>query len=277
VQTATLHELDPADCRSPAGRAPPREYEYRNLVNSLRRHGQIVPAIVRPTVPGESHKYEIVAGLRRHRAITHLRGLGWGLGVQLPFVAEIRSLTDAQSLQLSEADNERQGSCPDYYRACNYAHALTAHYGGSQKAMAEHLSMSAPALSRYLTLAALPAAIFRAYGEPARVCVTHAGDLAPPLNQPTQSALILVEAVAIAEVQQSRRWRRQPYIWPSSVRARLLRAAGLGKIALARPPAHCAYAASNTLVANGRHANGLAAIELFNPEILGVIPVIATG
>ena len=69
--------------------------------------------------PGESHKYEIVAGLRRHRAITHLRGLGWGPGVQLHLLAEISCLTDAQSFQLAEADNERRNTCADYYRACN--------------------------------------------------------------------------------------------------------------------------------------------------------------
>jgi ParB family transcriptional regulator, chromosome partitioning protein len=288
MPAAPLHELDPADCRPRAGRAPPREYEYRNVVHSLRRHGQIVPAIVRPMAPGASHKYEIVAGLRRHRAITHLRGLGWGLGVQLPFLAEIRPLTDAQSFQLAEADNARQNACPDYYRACNYAQALHAHYGDSQTNMAEHLSISAPVLSRYLTLAALPSAIFRAFGEPAHVSVTHAADLSPLLKQPIDSARILHEAADVAEAQETRRQRRQHYFRPSTVHARLMRAAGVATVRTACPPVHSAFHASDALVACGRHANGLVAIELFIPsnhtkslaaitEIFGAILAIATS
>ena len=199
VEEKTLRWVDPAECRMWARHN--RAYDLltedncRDLIDGIRSQGrQEFPAVVRRTGDGDQ-PYEVVAGARRHFAITWLRANNYP---QFRYLVDVRDLTDEEAFRLSDVENRDRADISDYERAMDYLDAIERYYGGSQREMAERLEMSPAYLSRFLQLAKLPGEIVGAFANVRDVREAHARKLKPHLGRAEARARVVAEAEAIA-------------------------------------------------------------------------------
>ncbi|RZA29843.1 MAG: ParB/RepB/Spo0J family partition protein, partial [Proteobacteria bacterium] len=138
VRQVTQLLLDPARVRVWPGNA--RSYIHlseescRELIASLiAEGGQKVPAIVRRVEGDPLHNYEVIAGTRRHWAISWLRAHSYP---DMQFLAQVAQLDDEAAFRLADVENRARSDVSDLERARNYAEALKAHYGNHLTRMA---------------------------------------------------------------------------------------------------------------------------------------------
>ncbi|UVI40839.1 ParB/RepB/Spo0J family partition protein, partial [Qipengyuania spongiae] len=156
------------------------------------------PAIVRRVEGDPQHHYEVVAGTRRHWAISWLRTHSYP---DMRFLAQVHELDDEAAFRLADIENRARKDVSDLERARNYAAALSAHYGGHQTRMAERLKLSKGWLSKMLKVAAIPDAVIAAFPSPADVALKPAYPLAQALDDPRRAAKIHTLAGHLAEKQ----------------------------------------------------------------------------
>lgn len=150
--------IDPAQCRM--WDRHNRAYELLSaencagLIESIRSQGQRLPAIVRPITPPEGDvRFEVVAGARRHFAVTYLRAEGH----QTEYLVQpVKDLSDEEAFRLADAENRDREDISDFERARDYADALHAYYGGEATKMADAIGMPARQLQRYVAMTKLP-------------------------------------------------------------------------------------------------------------------------
>lgn len=195
----TVMSVDPADCRiwTQHSRACERlsEETCRDLIDGIRSPGrQEFAAIVRLAKDG-NHAYEVISGARRHFAASWLRAHE---DPAMPFLIEVRDLTDEAAFRLLDTENRNRVDISDYERAVSYLDALDRYYGGHQAEMAAKLNISTSKLSRYLDLARLPAEILEAFASPCDVKELHARELKPLLEDPETRDLVIAAAIDLA-------------------------------------------------------------------------------
>lgn len=199
--TRSMELVDPARCRiwSEHNRnyATLNEANCADLINSIKAKGrQEFPAIVR-RVKGESGiDFEVIAGARRHWAISWLRAHNYP---EFRYLVEPRDLTDEEAFRLADLENRARSDLTDIERARDYLRALERYYGGKQKAMAERLDASESWLSRYLDLARLPDVLMAAFPDPADLRIKHVTQLKPLLKPKDRRERVLAEAQRLAE------------------------------------------------------------------------------
>lgn len=195
------------------------EETCRDLIDSMRTERRnLVPIIVRPIDEG-TLRYEIIAGARRHYALSFLREREQ-LDVQL--VANIHpNLTDAQAFEIADKENRNREDITPYARALDYAQALDNWYP-SQKALASALGMKEPTLSAYLSLAKLPQEIVNAYNKPRDISMRHAQLLTSALRRSTERTKILERASKLRRVNLRRRSAHKEPLSGSEVTRRLV-------------------------------------------------------
>lgn len=223
-QEKTLHLIDPARARMWSRHN--RDYALltdencRDLIDGIKAQGQQeFPAIVR-RLDGEDHEFEVICGARRHFAVTWLRANNYP---QFRYLVEVRDLTDEQAFRLADIENRDREDISDYERAVDYAEAIRLYYNGSQKAMAERLEVSPPWLSRYLTLAKMPADILSAFASKRDIRERHARALKPLLNEAPEA--VLEEARLLAKTQARAAQGEGAYLDAATVFKRLTAAA----------------------------------------------------
>jgi ParB family chromosome partitioning protein len=260
-QTAT-DLIHPSQCRLAPGRADVPARTVDDLVASMREHGQINPAIVRLTPPGDTHPFELVTGARRHTAAI-LLAFESGF-TTANFRIEIRDLTDEQAFAVADQENRTRRDITDHQRAVDYAAALALHYEGSQALMARRLKIHPAILSRYLTLAALPPIVFAAFGGPHLVTLTYTTQLAAYLKDAQLAERLLARAEQYAVWQTDPKKMCRDEMMPNRVMAALADAA--------KPAPHRAteivWSDDGKLLASGyRRADGFFnLIAAFDPE-----------
>lgn len=160
--------VDPSECRVWARHN--RFYDYlseercQDLIDSIRTEGrQLQPAIVRelsePTEEGV--RFEIIAGARRHWAVSWLRRVE---KLDVPYFVEVREMTDEQAFLLSDSENRDRQDLTDYERALDYKRALDEFYEGRVATLCQKLSLSRQHLYRLLFLADMPEVVIEALG-----------------------------------------------------------------------------------------------------------------
>ncbi|BEV12887.1 ParB/RepB/Spo0J family partition protein (plasmid) [Asticcacaulis sp. DW145] len=171
VKQVTQLLLDPARVRIWAGN--PRHQESLNEANCrelidaiLAEGGQKVPAVVRRVDNDPEHDYEVIAGSRRHWAISWLRANNYP---DMMFLAQVYALDDESAFRISDIENRARKDVSDFERARTYLAALDQHYGGKQVRMAERLRLSKGWLSKMLSVGALPAWAVAAFASPADI------------------------------------------------------------------------------------------------------------
>lgn len=200
VRQVTQLLLDPARVRIWRGNARIQtqlsEETCRDLIDSiLAEGGQKVPVVVRHLNGDADHDYELIAGTRRHFAISWLRANSYP---EIRLLAQVADLDDEAAFRLADIENRARKDISDIERARNYADALTAHYGGKAVRMAERLRLSKGWLSKMLKAAAIPDAVLAAFANPHELTLNPAYKLAIALDDPARAKAIGREAAAIA-------------------------------------------------------------------------------
>jgi ParB family chromosome partitioning protein len=234
VRQVTQLLLNPARVRIWPGNA--RSYAHlseescRELIDAIiAEGGQKVPAVVRRVEGEAAFDYEVIAGTRRHWAISWLRANSYP---DMQFVAQVYALDDEAAFRLADIENRARKDVSDFERARNYAAALGAHYGNRANRMAERLRVSKGWLSKMLKVAAIPDAIVSAFATPADLQLKPGYTLAQALDDKAAASAMVRAAAAIAKEQSLRRAKMQPAIPAQDVLKRLLAAGageGLGK------------------------------------------------
>ena len=222
VRQVTQLLLDPSRVRVWAGNA--RSYQHlteescRELIDSIiAEAGQTVPAIVRRVEGDSAYVYVVVAGTRRHWAISWLRANNYP---DMQFVAQVAALDDEAAFRLADIENRARKDVSDLERARNYAEALKAHYGNHLTRMAERLRVSKGWLSKMIKVAAIPDGVIAAFASPVDVQLKPAYALAQALDH--HGKAITNEAKAIAKEQVALRAEGTPPLPAPEVLKRLL-------------------------------------------------------
>ncbi len=227
VRQVTQILLDPARVRIWPGNA--RSYAHlseescRELIDAIiAEGGQKVPAVVRHAEGDPAYDYEVIAGTRRHWAISWLRANSYP---EMQFVAQVANLDDEAAFRLADIENRARKDVSDLERARNYAAALKTHYGNKAARMAERLRVSKGWLSKMLKVASIPDSIVAAFASPADLQLKPGYTLAQALDDKAATAAIVRAAAAIAKEQGTRRTKGQSGLPAAEVLKRLFAAA----------------------------------------------------
>jgi ParB family chromosome partitioning protein len=201
VVARAVEQVDPARCRLWAEHnrdyAKLDETRCADLIESFKAQGrQEVPAIVRRVHDEPGIEFEIICGARRHWTVSWLRQHNYA---DFRFIVEVRELTDEEAFRISDLENRAREDLSDIERARDYLKALSRHYGGKQKDMAERLKVSEAWLSRYLDLARLAAKLLAAFDDPHDLKIKHVTQLKPLLKPEDRAARVLAEAGVLAD------------------------------------------------------------------------------
>lgn len=226
VTQVTQHLLDPARVRVWPGNA--RVYAHlteentAELIDSIRAEGgQKVPAVVRRVTDDPDHDFEVIAGTRRHFAVSWLRAHNYP---DISFLAHVADLNDEAAFRLADLENRARKDVSDLERARNYAAALGDHYGGHQTRMAERLGLSKGWLSKMIKVARIPDAVIDAFASPADLQLKPAYPLAQALDDKARAKAIKAEARLIVAQQEALRLEGLPALAAPDVLRRLLSA-----------------------------------------------------
>jgi ParB family chromosome partitioning protein len=200
VRQVTQLLLDPARVRVWTGNARVQaqlsEANCRDLIDSIvAEGGQKVPAVVRRVEGDSTHDYELIAGTRRHFAVSWLRANNYP---DQKLLAQVADLDDEAAFRLADIENRARKDISDIERARNYAAALNSHYGGRAVRMAERLKLSKGWLSKMLKAATIPEAILGAFADWRELTLNPAYKLALTLEDAARLQTITAEAKAIA-------------------------------------------------------------------------------
>lgn len=198
-------EIDPRRVRVWEGN--PRSYEKLtydttfDLIEGIKAEGgQKIPAMVRRVHDNEIYDFEVIAGSRRHFAISWLRENGHPA---LRFVAVVETVTDEEAFRLTELENRVRQDVTDLERAKAYAHGLATYYS-NQTEMAAALGISQPWLSKHVSVAAMPEAIFAAFASECDIQVKVVYPVAQKWREAENRAALIEKAVELAGEQRRR-------------------------------------------------------------------------
>ena len=226
VKQITQLQLNPSRVRVWDGNARIQarlsEETVRDLIDSiLAEGGQKVPVIVRRISGDPEHDYEVIAGTRRHFAISWLRANNYP---ELKLLAQVADLDDEAAFRLADIENRARKDVSDIERARNYASALDTHYGGKAVRMAERLKLSKGWLSKMLKAATIPEYVLSAFANLSELPLNPAYALAAALEDKAKAKVISNEAKAIVAENLASVARGAPPLPGSAVLRRLLAA-----------------------------------------------------
>lgn len=172
------------------------EENCRDLIDSIiAEGGQKVPAVVRHCADDPDHDYELIAGTRRHFAVSWLRTNSYP---EMRLLAQVAELDDEAAFRIADIENRARKDISDIERARNYAAGLDLHYGGKAVRMAERLKLSKGWLSKMLKAATIPDWVLDAFANLHELTLNPAYKLALALDDPGKASAIGQEAELIA-------------------------------------------------------------------------------
>lgn len=164
------------------------EESCRAEIESIDRHGQMVPVLGRPTRDRSDYDVELIFGARRLFIARHL-------GKSL--IIELRDISDREALIAMDAENRHRIDISPYERGISYAQWLRDGHFRSQEDISRTLKVSAAQVSRLLKLARLPAVVVDAFRTPLEICESWGCDMTDALDHPHRRQLIVQKARAI--------------------------------------------------------------------------------
>lgn len=202
VRQVTQLQLEPERVRIWDGNARLQarlsEANVRDLIDSiLAEGGQKVPVVVRRVEGDAAHDFEVIAGTRRHFAISWLRRNSYP---DMRLLAQVSDLDDEAAFRLADIENRARKDVTEIERARNYAAALKEHYGGKQVRMAERLRLSKGWLSKMIKAGSLPDDVVAAFPDLAALTLNPAYTLATAMDDPGRAKSIRYVAGRIAEM-----------------------------------------------------------------------------
>ncbi len=129
-----------------------------DLIESLQKVGQQIPALVRKSNSGEG--YELICGARRLFACEHL-------GIKIK--AAIVDLSDKSALLAMDAENRPREDISPYERACDYKRWIDMGIYKNQAEIMQDIGVKKSWFSQLMALADLHEDIIKAFGHPANL------------------------------------------------------------------------------------------------------------
>lgn len=188
------------------------ETTCRAEIESISKHGQLVPALGRPLHGDPKHKIELIYGARRLFVTRHLNK---------QLLVEVRDLSDREAIVAMDIENRHRKDLSPYERGLSYATWLREGHFRSQDDIARALRVSASQISRMLKIAQLPPVVINLFNSPAELLESWALKLAVALVNPVRKQATLRQAHAISEM--------EPRPAASEVFRRLLAASASGR------------------------------------------------
>jgi len=197
---AILH-IDPKLCRASTQNARTYasldEHNCADLISSMiSEGGQKFPALVRrtsdPDVP-----YEIIAGSRRHFAISWLRANNYP---EMHYLVQVADLQDEQAFRLSDIENRVRQDVSSYERGRSYVLALETFYGRDVLKMSERMGISKSRLYQYIGLGEIDDKVMLAFVKRDDLTLRGSVELVKIWKSSDQAReLIMAEAQKIAD------------------------------------------------------------------------------
>ena len=271
VRQVTQLLLDPARVRVWEGNARIQaklsEESCRDLIDSiLAEGGQKVPAVVRHLRGDPDHDYELIAGTRRHFAISWLRANSYP---DMKLLAQVADLDDEAAFRLADIENRARKDVSDIERARNYADAVDRHYGGRAVRMAERLNLSKGWLSKMFKAAAIPDAVLEAFANLHELTLNPAYQLAAAIEDGPRGHAIHKEAASVVAENRKAQDEGRPPLPGAVVVKRLLAA----KAQAPSPATEKDY----RIEVNGQHGRAILSVKSVTRQGITVHLPMASG
>ncbi len=189
----TIVEVNPFRCRMWALHDRLEDYlseeSCKAELESVSKHGQLVPALGRRVHNNPDYDVELVAGSRRLFVAKLLN---------LPLKVELREMTDREAAIAMDIENRHRQDISPYERGLSYSRMLRCGQFKSQDELAQALEISPPQVSRLLKLARLPTVILAAFERPLDICENWGVDLMDLWEDPNMKPHLAQRARAIA-------------------------------------------------------------------------------
>jgi len=176
----------------------PQDPKFQRLKLSIATHGQDTPVRVRPAPAGSRFAFELVEGHRRLAACLALDAEREG-GFQI--LARLDGAASDQRdlvLKMYRENAEREDLSPFEYGRM-FRSWLEAKVFAKQGELAQAVALSDAAISQYLNIADLPAAVIVAFGDPRVISLRWMQDLSRALKADRTVVLKAAERVAQLE------------------------------------------------------------------------------
>ncbi|MET0535640.1 MAG: ParB/RepB/Spo0J family partition protein [Steroidobacter sp.] len=160
-------------------------------IDSMAKHGQLVPTLGRPLHRDPNYKIELIFGARRLFVARHLNK---------PILVDLREISDQEAIAAMDIENRHRKDLSVYERGLSYARWLREGHFRSQEEIARSLKLSASQVSRMLKIAQLPAAVTGAFDSPLDLCESWALCLVEALEDPHRRQATLREAREIGNI-----------------------------------------------------------------------------
>jgi ParB family transcriptional regulator, chromosome partitioning protein len=167
------------------------EESCRAEIESILRHGQLVPALGRRLRGEPMHEVELIYGARRLFVARHLN---------VPLKIELRELSDREAIVAMDIENRQRQDISPYERGLSYARWLREGHFNSQDDIAAALRVSASHVSRLLKIARLPPIVVSAFDDVSQLCEAWALEIAAALEDPEKRPQTLKAAREIAQM-----------------------------------------------------------------------------
>jgi ParB family transcriptional regulator, chromosome partitioning protein len=165
------------------------EQTCRAEIESFAKHGQLVPAIGRPTRNDPEHDVELVCGARRLFVARHLN---------VPFLIDVHPMSDQEALVAMDIENRQRQDVSPYERGLAYASWLRAGYFRSQEELAKCIQVSSSQISRLIRVSKLPPVILEAFSSPTHIKEEWGLTLMDLLEDPGRRSSIVATARRIS-------------------------------------------------------------------------------
>jgi ParB family transcriptional regulator, chromosome partitioning protein len=230
VRQVTQLQLEPERVRIWEGNARLQarlnEANVRDLIDSiLSEGGQKVPVVVRRVEADPRYDYEVIAGTRRHFAISWLRRNSYP---EMRLLAQVADLDDEAAFRLADIENRARKDVTEIERARNYVAALKAHYGGKQVRMAERLRLSKGWLSKMVKAGSIADDVLAAFPDLSALTLNPAYALATAMDEAERAKTIRYVAGRIAEKNAAAKEDGRPPLPHAEVYAQLMGAGLVG-------------------------------------------------
>ncbi len=183
----------PIEFLSPNPRNPRRHFgdaELTDLAQSIREHGVVQPVVARPA-PGQSGRYEIIAGERRWRAAQRA-----GL-TEIPVI--VRDVNDRTALELAIIENVQHADLNPVEEALGYQQLIDEH-GYTQADLGQVIGKSRSHVANTLRLSKLPEPVRRMVSEGA-VSAGHARALLSVSDPELMAKKIVAEGMSVRDIE----------------------------------------------------------------------------
>jgi ParB family transcriptional regulator, chromosome partitioning protein len=161
----------------------------REEIESIARHGQLMPVLGRSLTGDPDFDFELIYGARRLFVARHL---------DKPLLIDLRVIADSDAIVAMDIENRLRRDISPYERGRNFARYLSTGHFQTQEDLARRLKISPSQVSRLLKVARLPAAIVAAFESPTDICEGWAHHLTEILGNPERRERLLRKARDIA-------------------------------------------------------------------------------